>query len=115
MGGRDHSCEICGRGGLNDPDGECVCALGEPAKKDAGLADGYCGSCARVVMPIGVEYSCDHPEHYDGVSEWRCPRCSRREGRWTGAVLTLGATEPRLGAEREEAIAEEDYRETKSI
>lgn len=26
MGGRDHSCETCGRGGLNDPDGRCICA-----------------------------------------------------------------------------------------
>lgn len=26
MGGRDHSCEVCGRGGFNDPDGVCECA-----------------------------------------------------------------------------------------
>jgi hypothetical protein len=25
MGGRDHSCDVCGRGGFNDPDGVCVC------------------------------------------------------------------------------------------
>ena len=25
MGGRDHSCETCGRGGFNDPDGRCIC------------------------------------------------------------------------------------------
>lgn len=25
MGGRDHSCEGCGRGGFNDPDGVCDC------------------------------------------------------------------------------------------
>lgn len=25
MGGRDHACPDCGRGGLNDPDGECEC------------------------------------------------------------------------------------------
>jgi hypothetical protein len=25
MGGRDHSCEHCGRGGFNDPDGRCEC------------------------------------------------------------------------------------------
>lgn len=25
MGGRDHSCEVCGRGGFNDPDGTCEC------------------------------------------------------------------------------------------
>jgi len=25
MGGRDHSCDGCGRGGFNDPDGRCEC------------------------------------------------------------------------------------------
>ena len=25
MSGRDHSCEVCGRGGFNDPDGKCEC------------------------------------------------------------------------------------------
>lgn len=25
MGGRDHSCEDCGRGGFNDPEGRCTC------------------------------------------------------------------------------------------
>jgi hypothetical protein len=24
---------------------------------------------------VGVEYSYDHPKHYDGVSEWMCPDC----------------------------------------
>lgn len=24
---------------------------------------------------VGVEHTYDHPEHYDGVSEWRCPDC----------------------------------------
>lgn len=66
-------------------------------------------------MVIGVEYDYDHPEHYDGVSEWRCPRCSRREGRWTGRALTDGASEPRFGIEREAAIAEDDYRKTTSV
>lgn len=42
---------------------------------------------------IGVEY-----EHgYDGVSEWRCPDCGYREGRWTGRALQAGETEPRYG------------------
>lgn len=30
MGSRDHSCEGCGRGGLNDPDGVCECSGTEP-------------------------------------------------------------------------------------
>ncbi len=82
----------------------------EPAKADASLVDGYCRSCDKTVMPVGMQYSYDHPEHYDGVSEWQCLHCGRREGRWTGAVLTAGATEPRHGEERDEVIAEEDYR-----
>lgn len=82
----------------------------EPAKKDAGLADGYCARCDQAVMAIGVEYTHDSPEHYDGVSEWQCSRCGRREGRWTGSVLTGGASEPRLGEEREENITEEQAR-----
>jgi hypothetical protein len=25
---------------------------------------------------IGVQLSYDHPDHYDGVSFWRCPSCA---------------------------------------
>lgn len=38
---------------------------------------------------IGVEYQ----GGYDGVSEWRCPDCGRREGRFSGKVLEDGETE----------------------
>lgn len=31
--GRDHSCEDCGRGGFNDPDGECVCPPPDPLRE----------------------------------------------------------------------------------
>ncbi len=112
MGGRDHSCESCGRGGFNAPTGRCECQTrrNEPAKKNARLADGYCARCARTVMPFSIEYAYDHPEHYDGVSEYSCSRCGRREGRWTGTVLAGGASEPRLGEERDEKIAEEQAR-----
>jgi rubredoxin len=24
---------------------------------------------------VGVEYAHNHPQHYDGVSEWQCPDC----------------------------------------
>lgn len=82
----------------------------KPAKKDATLADGYCARCDKTVLAIGEIYADDHPEHHDGVSEWRCPRCGRREGRWTGAVLTGGASEPRLGEERDAKIEEEQAR-----
>lgn len=42
---------------------------------------------------IGIEYQ----GGYDGVSEWRCPDCGRREGRWSGKVLGEGETEERYG------------------
>ena len=35
MGGRDHSCEDCGRGGFNDPDGYCECS--QPGQKGTRL------------------------------------------------------------------------------
>lgn len=47
--------------------------------------------------PHGIEYAYDHPDRYDGVSEWSCPACGCRWGRWTGTVLGLGETEPRFG------------------
>lgn len=77
-----------------------------------GLVDGYCGRCNKGVEGhIGtVQYSYDHPEHYDGVSEYRCMLCGRREGRWTGRILTGGASEPRFGVERDEVIDEEQSR-----
>lgn len=82
----------------------------EPAKKDAGLADGYCSRCDKNVMALSCQYDHDHPEHWDGASEFSCPRCGRREGRWTGRVLTGGASEPRFGVEREETIRDEQAR-----
>jgi hypothetical protein len=63
-------------------------------------------------MATGVVYPDDHPEAPKGgvVSEWECPRCGRREGRWTGSVLTGGGTEPLNGEEDESKIAEEQLR-----
>lgn len=78
--------------------------------RPAKLSDGFCRRCDEKVQPFAIEYSYDSPEHYDGISEFQCPRCRRREGRWTGRVLTGGGTEPRLGEERDEVIAEEQYR-----
>lgn len=49
---------------------------------------------------IGVEYDYTHPERYDGVSEWMCPFCQVREGRWSGRVLGEGESEPRFGGRR---------------
>lgn len=73
-----------------------------------GLIDHYCAGCDTALRYtaddgkeysriIGVEYSYDSSEHYDGVSEWRCLYCGRREGRWSGKVLTGDEIEPRWG------------------
>lgn len=76
----------------------------------SGLASGHCVDCDGDSIVTAVEYPFNHPEHYDGISEYRCMRCGRREGRWTGARLTDGSSEPRYGVERESAIAEEQAR-----
>ena len=48
-----------------------------------------CPNCQNQdhAMIMGAEYIIGHPEHYDGVSEWRCRVCGTRWGRWSGRVL----------------------------
>lgn len=48
---------------------------------------------------IGVEYPYGDPQRYDGVSEWRCPFCGYREGRWTRKELQEGEVETRFGGQ----------------
>ena len=58
----------------------------------------YQGKDGRIYSRlIGVEYAYGHKDRYDGVSEWRCPDCGVRVGRWSGRVLADGETEPRYG------------------
>lgn len=45
----------------------------------------------------GIEYGYPHPERYDGISEWQCPFCSTRWGRWTNKILAEGEDEKRYG------------------
>ena len=54
-----------------------------------------CPQCGRQL--VGVEYHVSDPDHYDGVSEWWCPNCGYRRGRWSGILLGEGETEPRYG------------------
>ena len=54
-----------------------------------------CPDCHNIM--IGIEYSHDHPEHYDGISEWQCPNCKLRLGRWTNKRLRDGEIEHRMG------------------
>lgn len=46
---------------------------------------------------VGVEYHGTHPEHYDGISEWRCESCGYREGRFTGKKLKMDEVEKKYG------------------
>lgn len=46
---------------------------------------------------IGLQYSYDDPNHYDGVSEWVCPDCRIRWGRWSMKVLKEDESERRYG------------------
>lgn len=61
------------------------------------LAKGFCQACGRETQVLGVEYEITDRNHYDGISEWKCLVCGRREGRWTGRVLQGGDSEPRFG------------------
>lgn len=55
-----------------------------------------CGS-ENIMM---VEYTHDHPEHYDGASEIECRDCGAHFGRWSGKELADGEVEPRYGTVR---------------
>lgn len=56
-----------------------------------------CGRDDEDFAFIGIEYAYGSPCHYDGVSEWLCPDCRTRVGRWTGRVLTGDMVEPPFG------------------
>lgn len=55
-----------------------------------------CPNCSSDNI-ILIEYGYGHPEHYDGISEYKCLSCGYRQGRWTGKELKLGFIEPRYG------------------
>ena len=75
------------------PNGEFL----STAEDYAAVADQLTNPTTHFSRVIGIEYSYDHPEHWDGVSEWMCPDCGYREGRFTGNALAEGDFEPRLG------------------
>lgn len=50
---------------------------------------------------IFVEYSWDHPEHYDGTSEIECLDCGARFGRWSGKELCPDEYEKRKWYKKE--------------
>lgn len=55
------------------------------------------GGKTHFSLRMGVEYPYNHPQHYDGISEWRCPFCEERVGRWSGSILDEGECEPVFG------------------
>lgn len=54
-----------------------------------------CPDCAAEMS--AHEYGYDSPNRYDGISEWVCPKCGLRIGRWSGKRLEEGEEEPRWG------------------
>jgi hypothetical protein len=73
------------------PDGELIHFAGEYAKVREQIKD----ETTHFSRVIGVEYPYGVPERHDGVSEWMCPDCGRREGRFSGKVLAEGELERR--------------------
>lgn len=60
------------------------------------MTDNICPTCGNLIL-AGRQYAYGDPCHYDGVSEWYCPVCETRIGRWTGRILTEGQAEPPFG------------------
>lgn len=63
-----------------------VRAPGKPPMTDAERRKWY-GDYRCFERTIGIEYPYDHPNHYDGVSEWLYPCCGARYSRFTGARI----------------------------
>lgn len=74
--------------------------LGDDVAELPGETEEYagetCGSCGNTKDLMGCQYDYGHPNHYDGVSELRCP-CGARTGRWTGEVFSKGESERPFG------------------
>ena len=54
-----------------------------------------CPDCQKQML--ACEYPYNHPEHYDGISEWECESCKVRFGSWYGKALTVTECEKRFG------------------
>lgn len=55
-----------------------------------------CPKCKGICL-CGIQYNWEHPEHYDGVSEFKCDECGYRQGRWSGKELVGEECERRYG------------------
>jgi hypothetical protein len=54
-----------------------------------------CPKCK--IQMIGIEYGYNHPQRYDGVSEWLCESDNFRIGRWSKKELQENESELRYG------------------
>jgi hypothetical protein len=70
---------------------------GDPIPDEYLLSDNSSDRTTHYSRVIGCEYTYDNPNRYDGVSEWRCPDCDYREGRWSGKELKGAEFEKRHG------------------
>lgn len=63
---------------MSFPDGPCpscdASMQGEPIPEES-----Y-GGHTHFGRAIGVEYDHEHPQRYDGISEWSCPDCGYSAG-----------------------------------
>lgn len=76
MGGRDHSCEGCGRGGFNDPDGVCICVPEEEAERiltTPGVPEAFEGVQRAITAFFSTE-----PIPPSIITLWFCRSC----GHW---------------------------------
>lgn len=53
--------------------------------------------CCDEPKMLMVQYGYQHPEQYDGVSEYTCSKCGYRQGRWSGKELVGKDYELRYG------------------
>ena len=63
----------------------------------SGIQHHYAEGTTHYSRRIGVEYNHHNVNHYDGISEWMCPDCGARRGRWSGKLLGLNEYERRWG------------------
>ena len=75
-----------------------VCAFSFQGKEIAEEhRESYYGGKTHYSTLVAIEYPYGHPQRYDGVSEYMCPNCKTRWGRWTGNILGENESEPRFG------------------
>ncbi len=63
------------------------------------MNENKCKKCGSADI-IFIEYDGMHPDHYDGVSEVVCKKCSTRFGRWSSKELAEGETKKRYGQQK---------------